>query len=206
VPEGPSLTPAPGAADGTLGPRSPGSIREVFVVFTRMALLGFGGVLPVSQHMLVEREQWLTKRSYAELLTLSQVLPGPNVVNLALVVGDRFFGWRGAAAALGGMVGVPLVVVLLLAALYSNLAQHPMAAGAMRGMGAVAAGLVLGSALKLLPALRGHVLGPWWCAGIIVAAFVALALMRWPLAVVVLGLGGASVAWCWWRLARSGGA
>ncbi len=168
-----------------------------------MALQGFGGVLAVSQHVLVEREQWLTKRNYAELLTLSQVLPGPNVVNLALVVGDRFFGWRGAAAALGGMLGAPLVLVLLLAALYANLAQHPMAAGAMRGMGAVAAGLVLGSALKLLPALRGHVLGPWWCGAIVVAAFLALAVARWPLAMVVLGLGGASVGWCWWRLARA---
>jgi chromate transporter len=205
VPEGSSLTPAPGVAPDALGPRAPGSIREVFVVFTRMALQGFGGVLPVSQHMLVEREQWLTRRSYAEILTLSQVLPGPNVVNLALVVGDRFFGWRGAAAALGGMVGVPLVVVLLLAALYANLAQHPMAAGAMRGMGAVAAGLVLGSALKLLPALRGHVLGPWACGAIVVATFVVLALARWPLVFVVLGLGGASVAWCWWRLVRARG-
>ena len=187
-----------------LGPRAPGSIREVFVVFTRMALQGFGGVLPVSQHMLVEREQWLTKRHYAEILTLSQVLPGPNVVNLALVVGDRFFGWRGAAAALGGMVGVPLVIVLLLAALYANLAQHPMAAGAMRGMGAVAAGLVLGSALKLLPALRGNVAGAWWCASVVVATFVVLALARWPLAYVVLGLGSVSVAWCWRRLAHAG--
>jgi chromate transporter len=171
-----------------------------------MALQGFGGVLPVSQHMLVERERWLTKRSYAEILTLSQVLPGPNVVNLALVVGDRFFGWRGAAAALGGMVGVPLVVVLMLAALYANLAQHPMAAGAMRGMGAVAAGLVLGSALKLLPALRGNVAGGWWCGAIVVATFAVLALARWPLVFVVLGLGGASVAWCWWRLVRMRGA
>ncbi len=161
---------------------------------------GFGGVLPIAQHALVEREQWLTRPAYAELLTVSQVMPGPNVVNLALIVGDRFFGWRGALAALTGILGAPLVLVLLLAALYANLAAHPMAAGAMRGMGAVAAGLVLGSALKLLPALRGSALGAWGCGIVVVAAFASLALARWPLVAVVLGLGSASVAACWWRL------
>jgi chromate transporter len=194
------MAPRDGAPREALGPRTPASPLEMFVVFMRLALQGFGGVLPIAQHTLVEREQWLTKRSYAELLTISQVMPGPNVVNLALIVGDRFFGWRGAMAALSGILGAPLVLVLLLAALYANLAAHPMAAGAMRGMGAVAAGLVLGSAVKLLPALRGSALGPWGCSLVVAAAFAALALARWPLVVVVLGLGGASVAVCWWRL------
>ncbi len=159
-------------------------------------------MLPIAQHTLVERQQWLTKQTFAELLTIAQVLPGPNVVNLTLIIGDRFFGWRGAAAALAGILLAPLVVVLLLAVLYGSLAQHAMAAGAMRGMAAVASGLVLGSALKLLPALRGHPLGLWICAAIVIASFAALALGRWPLVAVVLGLGGASVVACWWALAR----
>ena len=85
------------------------------------------------------------------MLAISQVLPGPNVVNLALMFGDRYFGLRGALAALGGMLLAPLVIVLALtAALRRVRAASPVVAGALRGMGAVAAGLVIATALKLL--------------------------------------------------------
>ena len=124
-------------------PRSPG---ELFRAFSSMALQGFGGVLPIAQRELVERERWLTKAQFVELLSLGQVLPGPNVVNLALMVGDRYFGWRGALAALTGMLLAPLAIVLALAALYAQYASVPAVAGALRGMGAVAAGLVLAMA------------------------------------------------------------
>ncbi len=186
----------------TLGPRSPQGLRELFWVFTTMALQGFGGVLAVTHHTLVDRQQWLTRAQYVELLSISQVLPGPNVVNLSLVVGDRFFGWRGAAAALLGMLAVPLVVVLLLATAYNGLAQHAAASGALRGMGAAAAGLVLGMALKLLPALRGNANGAVVCAFFALASAVAMAVLRWPMAYVVLGLGSAACALAWWRLSR----
>ena len=73
-------------------------------------------MLAIAQHELVERQRWLTRQQFVEMLSLSQVLPGPNVVNLALMLGDRFFGWRGALAALGGMLLVPLVIVLALTA------------------------------------------------------------------------------------------
>ena len=86
-------------------PRSP---LDLFLRFNRMALQGFGGVLAVAQIELVERSGWLTREEFVETLSLAQVLPGPNVCNLALMTGDRFFGWRGAAAALGGMMLVPL--------------------------------------------------------------------------------------------------
>jgi chromate transporter len=188
-----------GSSIEVLGPAAPGSPRELFVFFTTLALQGFGGVLPVTQHGLVEHKRWLTRENFAELLTVSQVLPGPNVVNLSLVIGDRFFGWRGALAALAGMLTVPLVIVLVLAALYAGVSTRPEAQGAMRGMAAAAAGLVLGSALKLLPALRGHVNGRWLCAATVVGTFAATAIARWPLAWVVLAIGGASFALAWWR-------
>jgi chromate transporter len=121
--------------------------------------MGFGGVLPIAQRELVERLGWLTVEEFAELLSIGQVLPGPNVVNLSLMVGDRYFGLRGALAALAGMLLMPLVLVLVAAALYQQFAAHPAVAGAVRGMGAVSAGLVMAIALKLLPALRRSPLG-----------------------------------------------
>ncbi len=155
--------------------------------------------------MLVVRKQWLSTKSYAELLTIAQVLPGPNVVNLCLIVGDRCFGWRGALAALAGMLCVPLLIVLALAALYAGVAQNAVAAAAMRGMAAVASGLVLGSALRLLAALKGHVHGPVLCGLLIVSTLAALVIGHWPLVAVVLGIGGGSVALAWWRTARAAG-
>ena len=116
VSAGPDPSPrrSPEAAEAQRAPRSP---RELFVVFNRLSLQGFGGVLPIAQHHLVERERWLTKAQFVELLSVGQVLPGPNVVNMALMLGDRHFGWRGALAALDGILLVPMLVVLLLAAL-----------------------------------------------------------------------------------------
>jgi chromate transporter len=183
-------------------PRSPRSPRELFTVFNRLALQGFGGVLPVAQRELVERQRWLDKQAFLEMLSLCQVLPGPNVVNMALMIGDRFFGWRGAAAAAGGLLLAPLAIVLAPAAGYNQLAALPAAAGALRGMGVVAAGLVIATAVKLARPLERNPLGRWPCAFVVAAAFVAVGVLRWPLVAVVLGLGGASVAFAAWRLRR----
>ncbi len=190
---GPALLPA----DRQAAPRSP---AELFRVFNRMALQGFGGVLAVAQFELIERCGWLTREEFVEALSVAQVLPGPNVCNLALMIGDRFFGWRGAAAALGGMMLIPLLIVLSLAAAYSHWAHLPAVSGALRGMGAVAAGLVISTALKLALALKSNPLGVPLCLIVGGLTFVAIALLRWPLAWVVCGLGGLAVAAAWWRL------
>jgi chromate transporter len=128
------------------------------------------------------------------------VLPGPNVCNVALMIGDRFFGWRGAFAALAGMIAVPLVIVLVVTAAYAQYAQHPAVAGALRGMGAVAAGLILGTAFKLAGALRANPMGLPVCGGLGVLAFAGVALMRWPLVWVLLALGAIACVYAWRRL------
>ncbi len=180
----------------------PRSRTELFLAFNRLALQGFGGVLAVAQIELVERRGWLTRAEFVELLSASQVLPGPNVVNLALMLGDRWFGWRGALAALGGLTLVPLAIVLVLTLAYDRFAHVPQVAAALRGMGAVAAGLVLVTALKLLSTLRGNRLGPWLCALVATATFAAIALARWPLAGVIAVTGPLACLLAAWRLRR----
>ncbi len=180
--------------------RRPRSVGEVFRVFNRMALQGFGGVLAVAQHELVEREGWLSREQFVRSLSLAQVLPGPNVVNLALMTGDRFFGWRGAAAALGGMLSLPLLIVLLLAAAYGHWLHLPPVAGALRGMGAVAAGLVIATALKLVGTLRTSILGWRLAALFALLTLLAIGVLRWPMVGVVLGLGALAVVAAWRRL------
>jgi len=177
----------------------PASSAELFFAFNRMALQGFGGVLAVAQHELVERKRWLSRQQFVEMLSLSQVLPGPNVVNLALMLGDRFFGWRGALSALAGMLLVPLVIVLVLTAAYAELSGIEVVAGALRGMGAVAAGLVIATAFKLIGTLRTNRLGLPLAAAFSIATFAMIALLRWPLVGVLGGLGSLAVGMAWIR-------
>ena len=181
-------------------PRRPHTATDVFLLFNRMALQGFGGVLAIAQIELVERAGWLTREEFVEALAISQILPGPNVCNLALMVGDRYFGWRGALAGLGGILALPLVIVLALAALYSHWEHVPAVAGALRGMGAVAAGLVIATALKLAWSLRASPLGKPVCIALGALTFAAVALWRVPLVWVVCGLGAAGFITAWRRL------
>jgi chromate transporter len=180
----------------------PQSLSDLFFTFNRMSLQGFGGVLAVAQRELVERERWMTREQFVETLAVSQVLPGPNIVNMALIIGDRHFGLRGAFVALAGMLLVPLVIVLALTALYAEFASHPMVSGALRGMGAVAAGLVISTALKLSTTLRKGAMG--LALSIVFAAltFVAVALLHWPLVWLLAGLAPIAVATAWYRLGR----
>jgi chromate transporter len=169
----------------------------MFVTFTVLALQGFGGVLAVAQRELVDRKGWLTREEFVDAYSLSQLLPGPNVINMSLMLGDRFFGWRGALASLAGMLFVPLVIVLLLAAGYNRFADDAAIAGALRGMGAVAAGLMFAMALKLLAALRRNPMGPLPCALLGLATVALVAVLHQPLVGVLLGLGALG-----WGLAR----
>jgi chromate transporter len=178
----------------------PGSLRDLFWSFTWLALQGFGGVLAVVQRELVERKQWLTRDEFIEDWAVAQLLPGPNVVNLALMIGDRYFGWRGAMVAMAGMLCFPLLVVLALAIAFSGVAGHPSAQGALRGMGAVAAGLIAATGLKLVGALKSNVMGLRACWGFAACVFVAIALLRWPLVWVLLGAGSVAFAWAWRQL------
>jgi chromate transporter len=174
----------------------PASSSELFFTFNRLALQGFGGVLAIAQHELVERQRWLTRQQFVEMLALSQVLPGPNVVNLALMLGDRFFGWRGALAAMGGMLLVPLVIVLVLTAAYAESASRSSPA---RGMG------------RSPPAWDRHRLQADGNAAQQPAASRSPRLLdrhlrhdpllRWPLVWVLAGLGSLAIALAWrrWR-------
>jgi chromate transporter len=165
-----------------------------------LALQGFGGVIAVAQRELVERLRWLTAAEFLELLSVAQVLPGPNVVNLSLMIGDRYFGLRGAFSALAGMLLLPLVIVLVAATLYAQHAHNALVSSALRGMGVVSAGLVIATALKLPPTLKGNPLGRVLSVLIGAATLALVAVWRVPLWWLILGLGSLSVALAWWRL------
>jgi chromate transporter len=179
---------------------APQSLSDLFVSFTLLALQGFGGVLAVVQRELVDRKRWLTQEEFIEDWAVAQIMPGPNVVNLSLMIGGRYFGVPGALAALAGLLAVPLVLVLMLAVLHARYADYPVVAGALRGMAAVCAGLIGAAGLRLAGALKKNPLPLPWCAALGAAGFILVALLKCPLAWVLLGLGGLSCVLTYRRL------
>ncbi len=180
----------------------PASLTDLFVSFTLLALQGFGGVLAVVQRELVEKKRWMTQEEFVEEWAVAQVMPGPNVVNLALMIGGRYFGLPGALAALAGMLAVPLVIVLMLGLLHAQFASHPGVAGALRGMAAVSAGLIAATGLKLASLLKFHPLGLRVSLFLCVLGFILIALLRVPLLHVLVGLGTIACGLTYRKLAR----
>jgi chromate transporter len=133
---------------------------------------------------------------------VAQIMPGPNVINLALMIGGRYFGLPGALAGIAGMLAAPLVVVLLLAIAFGGVSDAPWAQGALRGMGAVSAGLIAAVGLKLISALRNNAMGMTACVVLAAASFVGVGVLRWPLVYVLLGTGLLACSWAYWQLAR----
>ena len=183
----------------------PQSKTDLFKTFSHMALQGFGGVLTVVQRELVERKRWMTPTQFVEEWSVAQIMPGPNVVNLALMIGGRYFGLPGALAALAGLLFLPLVLVLTLAIAFGGISDSPYAQGALRGMGAVAAGLIIATGLKLTRALLNNVMGWMACLVLAVLTFVCVGLLRWPLAWVLLGLGLFASMWAYTKLSPTSG-
>ena len=182
------------------GVARPDTLMALFWAFTWLALQGFGGVVAVVQRELVDKKRWLSREQFIEDWAVAQVLPGPNVVNLSLMIGDRYFGWRGGLVALAGMLTFPLLIVLLLAGLFAGVSDMPQVQGALRGMSAVAAGMITATGLKMLPALKKNVIALPWCWALAALTFVAIAWLRVPLIWVLALLGGGSGLWAYQRL------
>lgn len=165
-------------------PRVTPTIRMMFFAFMRVGISGFGGVMPFAHRMLVLRERWLDEKEFIGVLSLCQFLPGPNIVNMAIVVGRRFGGPRGAVAASVGLIVLPFLLIVTLGALYGVAGHLPHVRDAFAGIASGAAGLVLAMALRMARPLRTTA----WQIAVAALAFVAIALLRWPLFWVLLGL------------------
>jgi chromate transporter len=173
------------------------SAPRLFLGFLKIGLSGFGGVLPFARRMLVEKQRWLSELEFLDVLSLSQFLPGPNIVNVSIIVGRRFSGVAGAAAACAGLLLMPLAIVLALATVYAQFSQVEAVRGACSGVSASASGLIAATALKLARPLTGSA----WQVAVCVAAFVGIALLRVPLLWMLAALCPVSIALAWWKRA-----
>ena len=161
-------------------------VSELFWTFTKMAVQAFGGVLPLAERAIVIDKKWLTKKEFVEMLAVSQAVPGPNIVNLALMLGDRFQGWRGGLAAAMGCLCIPVILVSLLTLIFQAISDHAITKGALLGMGAVSIGLVSAMGVRLLSTQKEFKLGWIALAGTVLAVgFGGLSL---PMTILVFGL------------------
>jgi chromate transporter len=181
--------------DPSATPRRNISKAELFFGFLKIGLLGFGGVAPWARHIIVEERRWLTDREFAEILGIGQVLPGPNTINAAVIIGDRNQGTVGVLLCLLGQMAMPLVIVAAMAVVYEQVAGIPEVGAALMGAAAASAGLVLGTALKMIRNIRPTPLS--YAIG--AAGFAAIGLLRWPLVPVVLVLVPTAIAATWWE-------
>ncbi|HYD05209.1 MAG TPA: chromate transporter [Reyranella sp.] len=161
----------------------------LFRGFLVLGLTGFGGVLPLARHMVVERRRWLTGAEFSELLSLCQFLPGGNIINLSVAVGMHFRGIPGAVAAIFGLIAAPTAIVLVLGVIYGRYSHEPHVVHMFAGLAAAAAGLLISMAVKLVMELRRAPLS----IAIAAAIFVAIAILHWPLVPTMLVAAPVSV-------------
>jgi chromate transporter len=197
------ISPVKDSTDRNAEPERPGptSLADLFISFTLLALQGFGGVLAVVQRELVEKKRWLTPEEFIEDWAVAQIMPGPNVVNMSIIIGGRHFGLRGALAAFAGMLTVPLLLILLIGILYAPYANQPDVAHVLRAMGGVAAGLILATGIRLIAALKRNILSAFVCLLLGASCFIAVALLHLPLAYPLLGLGAIGCVLAYRKLA-----
>ena len=168
---------------------------ELFKGFATIGLLGFGGVAVMARHVIVEKYQWLSEKEYATILGMGQVLPGANVVNASVIIGDRFQGPKGSLVCVMGLMVLPIIILMVLAALYDKFAHLPAVSVALTGAGAAAAGMVLATGLKMALKVKLSLTG-WLTIGL---AILGIVVLRWPLVYVVLALiPTACLLTAWW--------
>lgn len=179
----------------SVSPAGVPGLLALFLAFSKVSLAGFGGVLPWARQVIVEERRWMTPEEFNDAFALAHFLPGPNVVNLAVVFGSRLRGVPGAIVAFSGLIGPPVVVVTALGILYARFGELLWLQRALAGIAAGAAGLIVATVAKMAKPMLQKGFGPDpWMA---VAVFVAIGVLRWPLPWVIAVVAPVSVALAW---------
>jgi chromate transporter len=178
----------------TESPRPPiPSLSALFFGFLAIGVCAFGGVLPWARRSIVEQRRWLTAGEFTEMLSLCQFLPGPNTINLSVALGARFHGVAGSLAAFSGLLAAPIAIVILLGLAYARLDQIPAVQHAFAALAAAAAALLLATAWRIAAPLLVRPAG----AAVALLTFLAIAVLRLPLPLVILTIAPVSIVLAW---------
>jgi chromate transporter len=166
------------------------TLSALFLAFLEVSLLGFGGPIVWARRIIVQRRGWLSDPEFADILSLCQFLPGPNVVSITVCIGAKFRGPAGALASLLGFIVIPWTVGFALGMLFLSYAHIALLQGILHGIAAAAAGLIIATGIRLLLPHRRRPIA----LGFAALAFAGLAIVKLPLLIVVLGLAPLSSA------------
>lgn len=187
---------APAPRGGSNAP--PPTLAALFLAFLQVGVFGFGGALVWVHRIVVERREWVSAQDFSDLLTLAQFMPGPNIASVAVCVGVRLRGIAGAVAALTGFIAIPGVAGFVIGLVLLDFVGSPVMQNVLSGIAATAAGLLIGTGIRLLRAHPGR--GDAWIMAS--AAFVLMAIVRLPLVTVLLALAPVGIALAAWRATR----
>ena len=177
------------------------SLPALFVAFLKVSLYGIGGGggLVWAHRIAVDQRRWLSEHDFAEIVSLTQFMPGPNIVGIAVCVGTKLRGTIGTIAAVGGFLVIPWLIGFSIGILYLQNAHHPVLQHILGGVSATAAGLLVATGIRLLTPHRRRPAALFF-AGL---AFALMTFGKLPLLVVLLGLVPISVAVAWIEGARA---
>jgi chromate transporter len=170
---------------------------ELFFGFAKIAVCGFGGVLAWSRRVIVQERAWMSPDEFNEQLALCQVLPGPNIVNFSIMFGSRAAGVLGSLAAVLGLLGPPVILMILAGILYSRYGELPELRGALSGLAAAAAGLLIATSVQMIGVLVRNRLKPGHIVAVV--TFIAAGVLRLPLLWVMAVVIPISIAFAWWE-------
>jgi chromate transporter len=199
LPSPPDPADATDPSDAALpSPQLPPSLSELFIAFATISLSGFGGVLAWSRRMMVDERRWLTPEQFNDAYALCAFLPGPNIVNFSVIFGSRFRGALGGLIALVGLLGPPMVLIIIIGALYAHYGDLPALRRMLLGVASAAAGLMMATVAKMSgPLFRNRaVTGPL----IALVTFAAIGIVQWPLPLVLAVILPVSITLAWLRL------
>jgi chromate transporter len=174
------------AIAGTAEPVERVPLWQIAFVIGAIALTSFGGGQKASiRQNVVTQRKWLTNADFLEGLELAQIMPGPNLTNLVVFVGQRLRGSIGALVAFLAVSLPPFGIVLVVGAIYFKIAGIPAVHSALIGCAAGAIGLTLANAIDM----TREQARPWLNLVFIAVTAVAVSWFKAPLLLVLLVLG-----------------
>jgi chromate transporter len=192
-------SPASRITEASAASAPPPSLSALFITFATISLYGFGGVLAWSRRMMVEERGWLTPEQFNELYALCSMLPGGNILNFSVIFGSRFRGPIGALVAIAGLLGPPMLLIMIIGAVYAHYGDVPAFRRMLTGIASAAAGLMMATVAKMAQPLfanRRSMAMPL----VAIVTFVAIGIAHWPLPLVLAVIIPVSIAIAWVRL------
>jgi chromate transporter len=166
------------------GPKHTVTLGEMFALFARIGLTSFGGGLSAWIYReVVDRRRWLSEDEFLAGLTLAQILPGPNVINISIYIGQRLRGTVGSITTVLALLLPPMMVAVGLVTLFHAYGDIAWLHDLLEGIAAAAIGLTFSVGYR---AARHATKTNRWAPAVVVLVFLAIGVMRWPLIPVVI--------------------